>query len=173
MNNMKPLKEATHIKHKQVERMKFNTKMFKGQLTKEQYGWYLRSQLGIFWALENNFKFPHEGLKRTESVMFDLMSLGINELSCDLATREYVSYLKELSQEDANAHIYLNYLAIMFGGQMMKKNTPGPGKMYDFENMMECMQSVRDIQKDEWADEVNKGFDFMIKIMKNLEGCLN
>jgi hypothetical protein len=35
---------------------------------------------------------------------------------------------------------------------------------------MECMQSVRKIQKDEWADEVNIGFDFMIKIMKNLEG---
>jgi heme oxygenase len=123
--------------------------------------------------LEDNFEFPHEGLKRIEAVAFDLMSLGINELVCDVATREYAAYLRGLSQEDANAHIYLNYLAIMFGGQMMKKATPGPGKMYEFENMKECMESVRAIQKDEWADEVNKGFDFMIKIMKNLEGCLN
>ena len=170
---MKPLKEATHIKHKEVERMPFNVKMFRGHLTKEQYGWYLRSQLGIFRVLEDNFEFPHEGLKRIEAVLSDLMSLGINELVCDVATREYVAYLRGLSQEDANAHIYLNYLAIMFGGQMMKKATPGPGKMYEFENMKECMESVRAIQKDEWADEVNKGFDFMIKIMKNLEGCLN
>jgi heme oxygenase len=169
---MKPLKEATHDKHKEAERMPFNVKMFKGELSKEEYAWYLRSQLAIFQTLENNFQFPHEGLKREEAVLFDLMSLGIDELVHDEATREYVSYLKGLSQEDANAHIYLNYLAIMFGGQMMKKNTPGPGKMYDFENMMECMQSVREIQKDEWADEVNKGFDYMIKIFKNLEGCL-
>ena len=170
---MKPLKEATHIKHKEVERMPFNAKMFKGHLTKEQYGWYLRSQLGIFRALEDNFEFPHEGLKRIEAVAFDLMSLGIDNLVCDIATREYATYLRGLSQEDANAHIYLNYLAIMFGGQMMKKATPGPGKMYEFENMKECMESVRAIQTDEWADEVNRGFDFMIKIMKNLEGCLN
>ena len=170
---MKPLKEATHIKHKQVERKPFNVRMFKGQLTNEQYGWYLRSQLGIFRALEDNFEFPHEGLKRIEAVSFDLMSLGIDNLVCDIATREYAAYLRGLSQEDANAHIYLNYLAIMFGGQMMKKATPGPGKMYEFENMRECMESVRAIQKDEWADEVNKGFDFMIKIMENLEGCLN
>ena len=170
---MKPLKEATHIKHKEVERKPFNVKMFKGQLTAEQYGWYLRSQLGIFRALEDNFKFPHEGLKRIEAVAFDLMSLGIDNLVCDVATREYATYLRGLSQEDANAHIYLNYLAIMFGGQMMKKATPGPGKMYEFENMKECMESVRAIQKDEWADEVNKGFDFMIKIMENLEGCIN
>jgi heme oxygenase len=170
---MKPLKEATHDKHKEVERKPFNVKMFKGQLTKEQYGWYLRSQLAIFQSIEDNFELPHKGLSRVEPVAFDLMSLGINELVPDEATREYCDYLKGLSQEDVNAHIYLNYLAIMFGGQMMKKNTPGPGKMYDFENMMECMQSVRAIQKDEWADEVNEGFDFMIKIMKNLEGCLN
>jgi heme oxygenase len=169
---MKPLKEATHDKHKEAERMPFNVKMFKGMLNKREYGWYLRSQLAIFSTLENNFEFPHEGLKREEAVLFDLMSLGQNDLVADVATREYCDYLKGLSQEDANAHIYLNYLAIMFGGQMMKKNTPGPGKMYDFDNMMECMQSVREIQKDEWADEVNKGFDYMIKIFKNLEGCL-
>ena len=169
---MKPLKEATHDKHKEAERMPFNVKMFKGMLNEREYGWYLRSQLAIFQTLENNFEFPHEGLKREEAVLFDLMSLGQNDLVPDVATREYCEYLNGLSQEDANAHIYLNYLAIMFGGQMMKKNTPGPGKMYDFENMMECMQSVRAIQKDEWADEVNRGFDYMIKIFKNLEGCL-
>ena len=169
---MKPLKEATHIKHKQAENMLFNKKMFKGELKPDEYGWYLRSQLNIFRTIENNFELPHKGLSRVEAVAFDLMSLGINELVCDEATRDYLEYLKGLSQEDANAHIYLNYLAIMFGGQMMKKNTPGPGKMYDFENMMECMQSVRAIQKDEWADEVNKGFDFMIEIFKELEKCL-
>jgi heme oxygenase len=141
-------------------------------LKPDEYGWYLRSQLEIFQTLENNFEFPHEGLKRVPAVIDDLTYLGINELTPDLATREYTDYLRELSQEDANAHIYLNYLAIMFGGQMMKKNTPGQGKMYDFENMMECMQSVREIQKDEWADEVNRGFDFMIEIFRNLERCI-
>ena len=169
---MKPLKEATHIKHKEAENMLFNKKMFKGELTTDQYGWYLRSQLNIFKTIEDNFELPHKGLSRVEPVSFDLMSLGINTLICDEATRDYLEYLKGLSQENVNAHIYLNYLAIMFGGQMMKKNTPGPGKMYDFENMRECMESVRKIQKDEWADEVNKVFDFMIKIFKNLEGCL-
>jgi len=60
----------------------------------------------------------------------------------------------------------------MFGGQMMKANTPGAGNMYEFENMMESAGAVRAIQKDEWADEVNKGFDFMIEIFKELEKCL-
>jgi hypothetical protein len=38
--------------------------------------------------------------------------------------------------------------------------------------MMECAGAIRAIQKDEWADEVNKGFDFMIEIFKELENVL-
>ena len=170
---MKPLKEATHDKHKEAERMLFNVKMFKGELTKEQYAKYLLSQLEIFSAIEENFEMPHEGLKRKYAVIEDLKSLDFHQLEIvDNATLKYADYLRGLTQEEVNAHIYLNYLAIMFGGQMMKANTPGAGNMYEFENMMECAGTVRAIQKDEWADEVNKGFDFMIKIFKNLEGCL-
>ena len=170
---MKPLKEATHDKHKEAERMLFNVKMFKGELTKEQYAKYLLSQLEIFSAIEENFQMPHEGLKRKYAVIEDLKSLDFHQLEIvDNASLNYGAYLRGLTQEQINAHIYLNYLAIMFGGQMMKANTPGAGNMYEFENMMECAGAVRAIQKDEWADEVNKGFDFMIEIFKELEKCL-
>ena len=167
------LKEATHDKHKEAERMLFNVKMFKGELTNEQYAKYLLSQLEIFSAIEENFQMPHEGLKRKYAVIEDLKSLDFHQLEIvDNASLNYTSYLKGLTQEEVNAHIYLNYLAIMFGGQMMKANTPGAGNMYEFENMMECAGTIRAIQKDEWADEVNKGFDFMIEIFKELEKCL-
>ena len=102
---MKPLKEATHDKHKEAENMLFNKKMFKGELNKEEYGWYLRSKFNIFKTIEDNFELPHKGLSRVEAVAFDLMSLGVNELVCDEATRDYLEYLKGLSQENANAHI--------------------------------------------------------------------
>jgi len=170
---MKPLKEATHDKHKEAERMLFNVKMFKGELTKEQYAKYLLSQLEIFSAIEENFEMPHEGLKRKYAVIEDLKSLDFHQLEIvDNATLKYADYLRGLTQEEVNAHIYLNYLAIMFGGQMMKKMTPGEGNMYEFEDMNESAAHIRAIQKDEWADEVNRGFDFMIEIFKELEKCL-
>jgi heme oxygenase len=170
---MKPLKEATHDKHKEAERMPFNVAMFKGELTKEQYAQYLVSQLSIFSMIEDTFELPHEGLKRKFAVAKDIDSLNIGRtISTDSATLKYVNYLKDLDQESINAHIYLNYLAIMFGGQMMKRVTPGDGNMYEFEDMNESAATIRAIQKDEWADEVNKGFDFMIEIFKELEKCL-
>jgi heme oxygenase len=167
------LKEATHDKHKEAERMLFNVKMFKGELTNEQYARYLLSQLEIFSSIEENFQMPHDGLKRKYAVIEDLKSLDFHQLEIvDNASLNYGAYLRGLTQEQVNAHIYLNYLAIMFGGQMMKANTPGAGNMYEFENMMECAGAIRAIQKDEWADEVNKGFDFMIEIFKELENVL-
>ena len=170
---MKPLKEATHDKHKEVERMLFNVKMFKGELTNEQYAQYLASQLAIFSIIEDNFQMPHDGLKRKYAVSKDITSLNIGRtIKTDEATLRYVNYLKDLDQESVNAHIYLNYLAIMFGGQMMKRVTPGEGNMYEFEDMNESAAHIRAIQKDEWADEVNRGFDFMIEIMGELENVL-
>lgn len=168
-NKYMGLKEATHQKHMEAENKEFNKLMFSGQLTPQQYALYLKSQLAIFSALERNFEFPHEGLKREGAVLSDLEALGEGgDLTTDVKTQKYVEYLKGLTSEDAMAHIYLNYLAIMFGGQMMKEATPGPGHMYDFEDMRGSMMAIREIQKDEWADEVNRGFDFMCDIFDEL-----
>jgi hypothetical protein len=85
-------------------------------------------------------------------------------------TTDYVVYLGDLNQSSLNAHIYLNYLAIMFGGQMMKSKVPGSGKMYEFDgDMRELIGSIRAIQNDEMADEVNRGFQYIINILDELQ----
>lgn len=168
---MLPLKEATSIKHKQAERMPFNSRMFKGLLSKDEYLFYLSQQLQIFRVIES-IGLPHNSLKRTENVQADIDELkahGINFGSILNSTTLYADYLSNLSYEQVLPHVYLNYMAIMFGGQMMKKAVPSTGRMYVFENMQEAVQSIRNVQKDEWADEVNTGFDFNISILDELE----
>jgi heme oxygenase len=173
---MKPLKEATEDKHKQAERMPFNGRMFKGELSEKEYVHYLLQQLEIFESIETN-ELPHSSLNRVDSVQRDidelLQKVSIVDLPRLKSTTEYTNYLSKLSYEHILPHIYLNYLALMFGGQMMKEKVPSKGKMYDFDNMREAAQSVRELQKDEWADEVNKGFDFMIEIFDELERIHN
>jgi hypothetical protein len=60
-------------------------------------------------------------------------------------------------------------MALMYGGQMMKSKVPGSGKMYDFDNVSESIAMIRGIQKDEWANEVNKGFNYIINILDELQ----
>jgi hypothetical protein len=77
--------------------------------------------------------------------------------------------LESLKGEKVLAHVYLNYLALVFGGQMMKSKVPGNGKMYMFENVQEVIQNVRGFQTDDMAEEVNKGFNFIIDILDELQ----
>jgi heme oxygenase len=166
---MLPLKEAIAEKHSLAEKMPFNQKMFRGELNNEEYANYLTQQYAIFNTLEKN-PLPHPSLNRAELVKADIIEL-INEDSLVpllLGTAQYCDYLNTLTAEEQQPHIYLNYLAIMFGGQMMKEKTPGSGRMYEFVDMREAAGSIRAIQKDEWADEANKALDYNIDILDEL-----
>lgn len=169
------LKEATAEKHKLAERMPFNVRMFKGELSVKEYVHYLTQQASIFQILEQ-IGIPHQSLLRLKNIFEDIQELTpkvSDKLPSLKSTEKYGLYLQKLTYEQALPHIYLHYLALMFGGQMMKSKIPGSGRMYDFDNMMEAAGSIRSVQKDEWADEVNKGFDFMIEIFDELERVHN
>lgn len=172
---MLPLKEATSAKHKLAERMPFNSRMFQGLLTKNQYYLYLNQQLQIFQAIES-IGLPHSSLKRAEYVQSDIDELKTQGYHSDLvlsSTKAYADYLSSLSYKEVLPHVYLNYMALIFGGQMIKKSVPSTGRMYAFDNMQETVQSIRAVQQDEWAEEVNKGFDYNISMFGELEAqCL-
>ncbi|MFN8277434.1 MAG: biliverdin-producing heme oxygenase [Chitinophagales bacterium] len=172
---MTPLKEATSEKHKLAERMPFNVRMFRGQLTKTQYALYLTQQHQIFSAIEA-VGVPHPALCRvaaTEQDIRELVEQGHHAGSVLPATQQYAQYLSTLNRDTILPHVYLNYLALIYGGQMMKKMVPSTGRMYEFEQMQEAVQAIRAVQQDAWADEVNKGFDFNIAIFDELEkACL-
>jgi heme oxygenase len=169
---MLPLKEAIAEKHSLAEKMPFNQRMFKGELSKEEYILYLCQQLAIFDAIEVH-TLPHPSLDRAGKVFEDikeLMGEGQLQIKPLNSTNEYRKYLNGLTQKEILPHVYLNYLAIMFGGQMMKKNVPGSGKMYEFDgDVREIAGSIRAIQKDEWADEANKALDYNISILDELQ----
>ena len=165
------LREATAELHSKAEKMEFNQRMFRGELSKEEYIKYLYQQLSIFDSIESN-DLPHSSLARVDKVKEDILELisSLDILSDPLpSTLVYASHITSLTQEECLPHVYLNYLALAYGGQMMKSKIPGSGKMYDFENMQEAVGAIRALQQDEWADEVNKGFQFIINIADELQ----
>jgi heme oxygenase len=166
------LREATAELHSKAEKMPFNQRMFKGELSDVEYINYLLQQMTIFHEFETR-DLVIKGLDRKEKVIEDIIELNngflLEENKICPATIYYAAYLNQLDNDQILPHVYLNYLALAYGGQMMKKVTPGSGKMYDFNNMQELVGGIRAIQKDEWADEVNKGFQFLIAIFDELQ----
>ncbi len=52
---------------------------------------------------------------------------------------------------------------------MIKKNVHGSGRMFDFDDVQTSIGSIRRHQRDDWAEEVNKGFEFIIAILDELQ----
>jgi heme oxygenase len=169
---MLPLKEAIAEKHSLAEKLPFNQRMFRGELSNEEYILYLSQQLAIFDAIEIH-ELPHPSLDRAGKVFEDIKELvgeGQIQITPLVSTNEYRKYLNTLTKEQLLPHVYLNYLAIMFGGQMMKSKVPGSGRMYEFDgDMREIAGTIRAVQKDEWADEANKALDYNITILDELQ----
>lgn len=163
------LRTATAELHSKAEKMEFNQRMIRGELSIEEYVSYLESQHAIFDCIERLFILPYPGLRRSFKVSLDLQELGATIPVISEKTQEYVDYLSTLSNYTSLPHIYLNYLALVYGGQMMKQKIHGSGRMYDFDDMQTCIGSIRRHQRDDWADEVNKGFEFIINILDELQ----
>lgn len=172
---MLSLKEAIEVKHREAEQMLFVQRMSRGELTKLEYTQYLFQLYNIFSAIER-FPLPHSDLNRSTKTLLDIYELN-SVVSKDYAhpwricqsTLDYIMHLHTLTQEQLLPHVYLNYLALMFGGQLMKQNTPGLGRLYEFDNMKDVVMSIRSIQKDEWAHEANKGLDYHIGMYNELQ----
>lgn len=167
------LREATAELHSKAEKMKFNVRMFNGELSNTEYLHYLIQQASIFRAIEEH---PQSDispeLARLTNIYDDIMELmhyTSGEFHTLTSTTEYTTYLEGLDKGKLYPHIYLNYMALLFGGQMMKSKIPGKGRLYDFANATELITQIRGIQKDEWADEVNIGFTYIIDILDELQ----
>jgi len=165
---MIPLKEAISEKHAIAESKEFNQRMYKGELGKDEYLHYLIQQYYIFKEIESR-KLPSDSLTRSHSVKKDIIELGGFIFSTLDSTKEYIKYINGLDDNSMLPHVYLNYLALLYGGQMMKSKVPGSGNMYEFEDKQTAISSIRAIQQDSWADEANIGLDYVIKIYDELQ----
>jgi heme oxygenase len=164
------LKDLTKEKHKEAENSTFNVRMMKGNLTASEYVRYLVQQKEIFKKLEE-VELPHSEMNRLNNIDSDITELSSRHdthIVLD-STQQYILHLDSLSVEERLPHVYLNYMALLFGGQMFKKIVPGSGLFYSFDNPQEIIQSIREIQQDEWADEVSRGFDFIKGIFDELQ----
>ena len=177
---MLPLKEAIAELHSKAEKMEFNQRMFAGVLSPLEYKRYLIQQLAIFSELEtqpDGNSLPHSSLNRTGALVSDIEELNTlfnisnkDIISVSKSTKDYLLHLKSLDNASYNAHVYLNYLALVYGGQMMKTKVPGSGKFYEFDgDMKELVGSIRAIQNDEMAEEANKGLQYIINILDELQ----
>lgn len=169
------LRDITNDKHREVENLPFIQKLLKGELTKDEYVFYLYELYTIYKMIESYTKASGllEGLtdiERTEKIGQDLDELAPN-YSRELLdnTKEYIDYLASLfvSEEKRNllfAHVYVRHMGDLYGGKLIARTVPGQGRAYQFEDRPGLIKEFNKKLYIELGDEANRAFDWFIKI---------
>lgn len=166
------LKEATAELHSKAEKTQMSQLIFSGTIPEQEYAYYLFNMYHIHNALENKYELPHQSLYRCKAIEKDLGVLIKLKMDLTESTKKYIQYIQSLTEEQWRAHIYVNYLAIVYGGQMIKSKVPGLGAYYVIDNMQECVGAIRTFLNDDMSDEANKGFQFNIDVLDDMWNTL-
>lgn len=176
------LKDLTWEVHQRAERTEFARKLLKG-LPAEEYYRYIYNQYLIYSVLETHaynkiaeIKDVFDDLHRSSLIHEDLKELEV-KYKVPHATPEtmmpvvveYEKHVINLERDGLLAHLYVRHFGDMYGGQMIKKRSPGSGKMYDFKNVEELKTKIRAMLHDGMAEEANRCFEFAIKLFTQLE----
>lgn len=169
------LKELTKQAHHNAERQGFAKILLSGKITPELYHYYLYNQYHIYDILESKIKLTGlESIFRHEKIRQDIIELEetyniSNTKPLTESTKNYIRYIQSINdQEQLLAHVYVRHFGDMYGGQIIKKQVPGSGKMYEFENPEYLKSTIRDMLDDSMAQEAIICFDFATQLFKEL-----
>jgi heme oxygenase len=173
------LKELTRAHHDNAERTEFADLLLSGEISPKLYQEYLHAQLQNYKALEGAVSVPMElePIFRSTAIEEDLQEIealyDLEEVEDDLpSTREYVKHIHTLS-EDANndgliAHLYVRHFGDAHGGQIIKRNVPGSGLMYEFEDRRELITLTRELLHDGMEAEAKNCFEYAERLFHEL-----
>jgi len=165
------IRNATKNLHDLLENEPFNQRMFRGEQPDYERAAYLSVHLDIFTELD---KYVPEDLQRVKYIQQDLDALG-GYIDVPQSCNHYVGYLDNgilfPVTFDISAHIYLNYMGLLFGGQVMKKRYPKSSNIYTFVDVVASREYIRStVVRDNirFINEVRNGFEWHIDISREL-----
>ena len=138
---MLDIKELTMQHHKDAERQAFVKILMSGEIDEKLYATYLYNQAQCYSVLEkyglhNSLFRDTPNLLRTEHILYDFNSFGIETPEITQSTKDYIAHIESIQDEAMKlyAHIYVRHMGDLSGGQMIMKKTPGPNRYYKFKH---------------------------------------
>jgi heme oxygenase len=176
------LREITKELHHQAETTAAAKLLLSGKITKEQYANWLYQLIMIYGPIEfgcrsQGFFDELPGIDRLPSIYQDFVELAGTKhnhtwLAASLA---YHYYLIGLINDPARkhlikAHSYVRHMGDLNGGQVMAKQVPGSGKMFQFANLDVIKPLLRASLTDDLGEEAIVAFQWNIKMLKEFGG---
>jgi len=148
------IKDLTLEQHENVEKQEFVQTLMSGQINPDLYATYLFNLLQCYATLEkyafaNGLFRQTPGLDRAQKIDHDFRSLW-NKPEKPYITDSTLRYMYHLDSikndpEKLYAHIYVRHMGDLYGGQMLRRKTPGPNTYLVFLKPEELKRVIREI----------------------------
>ena len=164
------LKDLTWDNHKKAETTALMKSLLKNQISETLYSQYLYVQYEIYANIESRIKFETQGLNRAQLSLDDWQNTSQRIPSNLPALDKYTERLRTVDPHQLWAHVYLHYLAPLYGGQIIKRviGQRFPTSRLDFDNPEACKMEIRPRLTVDLADEANQAFESIIEIYDQL-----
>lgn len=157
---MMTLKDLTWNMHKLAESADLMKAVLDNSVSAKLYCDLVYTKYLIYSEIEQKVQFSCRELKRAQPALDDWQDMKQCFPPNLPALDELLTHIRNLDNELVWAHVYVHYLAPLYGGQIIKKIIENrfPTRVYQFNNPQECIDEVRKMCKLEFADEANLSF---------------
>lgn len=167
------LREAIKDQHDAAEAHPLTAVLLSGNADKNVYADFLYNQMLIYQAIENrlNAEFEYDWLpkvRRQELMREDLLELAAPEFTVYPSTLDAISRITNIDSRSLHAHLYVNHLADMYGGQILKRSLPGSCKRYEYEDRTASIEAIRSVLGDDLCDEAVIAFSHALELLNDV-----
>ena len=169
---MTTLKELTHELHVEAEAHPFTQDLLSGQVLIGAYATLLANQLVAYTNLEHlclqrQLFVGIEDICRSDNILQDIIELN-RPVQILPSTKRFVEHIKQCSDLELLAHVYVKHMGDLYGGQILKQKVPGCGSMYDFENRKILIEKFREKLDITMAEEAKIGFRMTLDLFTEI-----
>lgn len=170
---MTTLREAIKLQHDAAEAHPLTTLLLSGNIDSNIYADLLYNQTLIYQAIENRLsaEFEYEWLpavRRQELMREDLTELSSISLTIFPSTLNAISRVTTVDSRSLHAHLYVNHLADMYGGQILKRSLPGSCKRYEYKDRAASIEAIRSVLDNDLCDEAVVAFSHALELLNDV-----
>jgi heme oxygenase len=164
------LKSLTWELHKQAEQTPLMMSLLNNTISQSCYCDLIFTKYQIYSRIEQRIRFKTPGLDRAQLALNDMQNMGCHMPPLLSELTLMLDHLGTLSESDLWAHVYVQYLAPLYGGQIIKKTIQHRFStlMYDFSHPHESKQEIRSHLTVDMAAEANRSFSMTIAYYNQL-----
>ncbi len=158
---MTTLKDLTWDAHKLAEQTALMRSLLNDQIDACAYCDLLYTKYQIYATVESRIKFQTPCLYRAQAALNDWQDLKCHLPAYMTEFEQYVDSLYRIPEQDLWAHVYVHYLAPLYGGQIIRKVISHrlPTSMLQFDDPASAIAEIRSKLTVHMAAEANRAFE--------------